>query len=130
HFMISVYDYADYRLFLKDRFFEMKKNNPLFSYRAFNRLAGLKNSGFLKLVIDGKKNLGETGIRKLARGFKLSEADTRYFAALVRFNQAVDQEEREHYEGQMAGFRRPSGLRTEPNDQDPLVSLRVYLKGT
>src|SRR5262249_33177209 len=100
--MVTVYDYADYREFLRDRFFELKKKNPLFSYRSFNRLAGLKNSGFLKLVIEGKKNLGEIGILKMARGFKLNEVETRYFDSLVRFNQAGDGEEREHYRGELS----------------------------
>lgn len=95
--MVSIYDYTDYRCFLKARFLHLKKLNPLFSYRSFNRLAGLKNSGFLKLVFDGKKNLAENGIRKLARGFKLNEGETKYFRALVRFNQAKTQEEKNHY---------------------------------
>lgn len=95
--MVSIYDYTNYRCFLRDRFSAIKRQNPLFSYRSFNRLAGLKNSGFLKLVIDGKKNLAENGIRKLALGFKLGEAETKYFAALVRLNQAGNQEEKSHY---------------------------------
>ncbi len=99
--MKPIYEYTDYRSFLKDRFFDLKNRNPLFSYRAFNRLAGLKNSGYLKLVIDGKKNLGERGIWKLARGFKLEQEEGRYFAALVRMNQARDRDEKNHYEQEL-----------------------------
>jgi len=95
--MISVYEYIDYRRFLKDRFFYLKKKHPLFSFRSFNRLAGIKSSGFLKLVIDGKRNLADEGIHKFARGFKLTEAETKYFEALVKFNQATTHEEKNHY---------------------------------
>lgn len=95
--MTPIYEYNDYRAFLRDRFSALKKQNPMFSYRAFNRLAGLKNSGFLKLVIDGQKNLGQTGIWKMARGFKLTEDEARYFAALVHFNQAKEIDEKNHY---------------------------------
>ncbi len=92
--MTSVFDFTNYRRFLKQRFSELKKKNPLFSYRSFNRLAGLSSSGFLKLVMDGKRNLAEPGIEKIARGFKLSESEKKYFRALVRFNQAKTNEEK------------------------------------
>jgi uncharacterized protein (TIGR02147 family) len=95
--MVSIYDYMDYRCFLKDRFFEVKKKNPGFSYRVFNRQGGIKSSGFLKLVIDGKRNLAHEGMRKIARGFRMSEAEGRYFELLVKFNQAADLEEKDRY---------------------------------
>ncbi|HKX12382.1 MAG TPA: TIGR02147 family protein [bacterium] len=92
--MISIFDFSDYRPFLKKKFEEMKAHNPLFSYRAFNRLAGIQSSGFLKLVMDGKRNLAEEGIEKIARGFKLNESEKKYFHSLVRFNQARNNEEK------------------------------------
>ncbi len=95
--MISVYDYTDYRRFLKDRFVDLKKRNPLFSYRSFNRLAGIQSSGFLKLVIDGKRNLATEGIAKIVQGFRLSEAERNYFELLVKFNQARNHEEKDRY---------------------------------
>ncbi len=92
--MVSVYDYVDYRCFLNDKFSYIKTKNPLFSYRAFNRLAGIKSSGFLKLVIGGKRNIADDGIRMIVRGFRLSEEEERYFENLVRFNQAKTAEEK------------------------------------
>lgn len=93
--MNSIYDYTDYRAFLRDRFAALKGKNPLFSYRSFNRLAGIKSSGFLKLVIDGKRNLADAGIGMVARGFRLSDAERRYFEILVRFNQAATHAEKD-----------------------------------
>ncbi len=92
--MTSVFDFTNYRRFLKQRFSELKKKNPLFSYRSFNRLAGLSSSGFLKLVMDGKRNLAEAGFEKIARGFKLGDSEKKYFRALVHFNQAKTNEEK------------------------------------
>ncbi len=93
--MVSVYDYIDYRRFLNDRFSEMKKERPSLSYRVFNRQAGIKSSGFLKLVVDRKRNLAEAGIRMIAKGFRLSDAEERYFELLVKFNQATNNEEKD-----------------------------------
>ncbi|MFO1463334.1 MAG: TIGR02147 family protein [bacterium] len=92
--MVSVFDFTNYRRFLKQRFAELKKTNSRFSYRSFNRRAGVSSSGFLKLVMDGKRNLAEEGIEKVARGFRLNESEKKYFRALVHFNQAKTNEEK------------------------------------
>ena len=65
--MTSVYEYFDYRRFLKDRFDDLKKKNPRFSIRLFNRLAGAKSTSFLKNVMEGKRNLADNGIFMIAR---------------------------------------------------------------
>jgi hypothetical protein len=39
-----------------------KKAKPQYSFRYFARRAGLSSSNFLKLVMDGKRNLGPTTI--------------------------------------------------------------------
>ncbi len=95
--MQSLYEYTDYRCFLKDRFFSLKEKNPRFSYRSFNRQAGIASSGFLKLVMDGERNLGEEGIQKISKGFKLSEQESEFFSILVRFNQADTHEEKDRH---------------------------------
>jgi len=99
---ISVYDYTDYRRFLKESFSAQKLKNSSFSFRSFNRIAGIKSSGFLKLVMDGQRNLADDGIRKIAKGFKLKEAERDYFELLVKFNQAEDHEEKDRYFRQLS----------------------------
>jgi uncharacterized protein (TIGR02147 family) len=95
--MSVIYEYLDYRRFLKDRFSALKKDNSQFSYRYFNRRAGIASSGFLKLVMDGKRNLADEGIGKVALGLKLGEKEKKYFRLLVKFNQATSHAEKEDY---------------------------------
>jgi uncharacterized protein (TIGR02147 family) len=102
----SIYDYLDYRGFLKDRFLEIKKKNPLFSYQSFSRMAGAKSTSFLKLVMDGKRNVSDEGIGMLARGFHLSEPERKYFECLVKFNQAKIHEEKDRYFRELARNKR------------------------
>jgi len=87
----------DYRLFLRERFEEIKRKNSLFSYQSFSRMAGAKSTGFLKLVIGGKRNLADKGIDMIARGFHLTEAERDYFESLVKFNQASSHEEKNRH---------------------------------
>lgn len=47
--------------------------------------------------MDGQRNLADKGIGMIARGFRLSEAERRYFESLVKFNQAVSHEEKDRY---------------------------------
>jgi len=103
---LTVYDYTNYRSFLKYKFRELKQKNPSLSYRSFNRLAGIKSSGFLKLVIDGKRNLADQGISMLAQGFKLGEPERKYFELLVKFNQAKNPEEKNRIFRELSQNRR------------------------
>ena len=49
-----VYDYLDYRAFLRAYYDAKKAKDRGFSFRVFSRLAGVKASNHLKLVMDGK----------------------------------------------------------------------------
>lgn len=95
--MISIYDHTNYREYLKKRFNELKKERDDFSYRVFNRKAGIASSGFLKNVVDGKRNLATDGIRKIIKGLELKPDEGKYFESLVHFNQAQNHEDKDHY---------------------------------
>lgn len=56
---------------------------------------GYSSPNFLKLVMDGKRNLSEESIFTFARFFKLKKRETEYFKKLVHFNQAKTTEEKE-----------------------------------
>lgn len=95
--MNSVYDYLDYRKFLKDRVTVMKSGGSPFSNRNFNRRSGLKSSGHLSLIINGRRNLGRDAMYKVCQGFGLGEKESHFFVNLVNFNQARTVDERAHF---------------------------------
>ena len=95
--MNSIYDYLDYRKFLKDRIKEMRKDNPNFSYRYFNMKSGLKSSGHLKLILDGERNLGKKSMYSVCKGIGLSDKEAQFFETLVQFNQSKDNEQKDHF---------------------------------
>lgn len=92
-----IFEYLNYRLYLKDLFRFKKTEKAGFSFRAFSRLAGLKSSNFLKLVIDGKRNLSGEAIHKFAKGFRLSGEESQFFESLVQFEQSSNAEEKNFY---------------------------------
>jgi len=86
--MPRIFNYLNYRDFLQDFYIEMKKGNPSFSFQVLANKAGFKSKSFIKLVIDGKKNLSSESIAKINSVLKLSDKAFSYFEDLVAFNQA------------------------------------------
>jgi uncharacterized protein (TIGR02147 family) len=92
-----IFDYTDYREFLKDMFTFKKETMPSYSYRYFSRLAGFSSPNFLKLVMEGQRNLTNTSVAGIAKGFKLKKPERDFFENLVFMNQATDHAEQDHY---------------------------------
>ena len=93
----KIYDYTDYRAFLKDLFRFRKQKDNFFSYRYFSGRAGFSSPNFLKLVIDGKRNLTSASLAKVAKGFEFRTQEREFFENLVFMNQAKDHEEKNYY---------------------------------
>jgi uncharacterized protein (TIGR02147 family) len=101
---IDVFRYLDYRAFLADLYRAKKQRG--FSYRAFSRAAGLGAPNYLKLVIDGKRNLTPPMAERFAEACGLSGDAAAYFQKLVEFNQATRLKERNEGFAGVTGFDR------------------------
>ena len=95
--MVSIFDYKDYRIFLKDYYLEKKQLIRRFSYRYFAKKAGIKGQSYLDLVIQGKRNLTKITLEKFSRALELNKKEASYFDTLVHFNQAKNDDERNMY---------------------------------
>ncbi|MCB0355974.1 MAG: TIGR02147 family protein, partial [Bdellovibrionales bacterium] len=86
--------YTDYRQYLKD-FYQFKKStqsSPIrsYSYATFSAAADIKSPNYLKLIIDGQRNLSDSMIKKFAKALQLSKTEIEEFAALFHYGQAKD----------------------------------------
>jgi len=90
-----IWDYGDYRAFLKAVLDDWKVTRKQFSLRWFADRAGFSSHSFVGLVIAGKRNLGPDGAEKVARILKLKGPSLDYFKTLVHHNQAETAKERE-----------------------------------
>jgi uncharacterized protein (TIGR02147 family) len=84
----NIFEYTDYRAYLRDYYVAEKARRPAFSYRYFARRAGHTSPNFLKLVIEGKRNLGPASITAFARALELDAEEASFFAELVAYGQA------------------------------------------
>jgi uncharacterized protein (TIGR02147 family) len=101
---IDVFKYRDYRQFLAAYYLNRKASG--LSYRAFSRDAGLGAPNYLKLVIDGKRNLSSEMAERFAKACRLNSDGIEYFRILVAFNQADDDAERNALHEQLSKFAR------------------------
>src|SRR3954462_313301 len=85
---VSVYEFLDHRAYLAAYYQAAKRTRPSFSFRMFSKLAGLRSPNFLKLVIDGERNLGAESVGRFAQALGLEGSDAEFFADLVAFGQA------------------------------------------
>jgi uncharacterized protein (TIGR02147 family) len=102
----SVYEYLDYRAFLRDHFAASKRLHPYYSFRYFARRAGFASSNFLKLVMDGKRNLGPAAVGQFTKALKLDTRESAFFADLVALGQAETVAERNRAFERVAANRR------------------------
>ena len=90
----KVFEYLDYREFLRDYYNQKKEANPAFSLRVFSDKIGFRAKDFISRVMNGDKNLSSQSIPKVASGLRLGKHETEFFIGLVKFNQAETTEER------------------------------------
>jgi uncharacterized protein (TIGR02147 family) len=95
--MKEIYEYLDYRLFLKDYYDEHKANNPSFSYGTLARMAKFKSKGLLHDIFSGRKSLSRESAFKLAEVMKLDEKAVSYFQSLIDFGQATSLKEKSFF---------------------------------
>ena len=101
----NLYQYSDYRQFLKDTYETNKTRQASFSYRYLSLKGGVNSSAFFKYVIEGKRNLSKGTLLKTCLAFGLKDKDAEYFENLVFFNQAKTIKEKNLYFDRLTKLR-------------------------
>ena len=119
-------EYMDYRLFLAD-FYNFKKDSTKnllrpYSYGIFSAAADIKSPNYLKMIIEGKRNLSSDMILKFARACGLNKAHSDEFKLLVNFNQSEDPADRNY------ALKKLSEFRVERKLKDGELDRKVFEK--
>ncbi len=93
--MKPVFEYTDYRKYLRDFYDWAKAHKRGFSHRAFMQAAGLSGPNYFKRVMEGVHNLTDFSIPKFAGALGLGSVEAEYFRHLVYFNQAETLDEKD-----------------------------------
>lgn len=101
----NIYNFSDYRDFLKDRYRQLKEADPVFSFRNFSKAAGFGSPNYLKLVMDGKRNLSFDAISKFAKGLRLDNHESEFFRYMVEHNQCEHLPRKKVFEAKLMYLR-------------------------
>ena len=114
---VNLFQYLDYRKFLRDWYQAAKKSRASFSFRTFSKRAGFQSTNFFKLVMDGERNLTEESLTKFVVGLKLNKQEQEFFRNLVFFNQAKTHEEKDLYYQRLIRSRKFNQLKPIEREQ-------------
>ena len=93
--------YMDYRKYLGDFYAykreQTKKDIRPYSYQMFSAAANIKSPQYLRLIIEGKRNLSIDMVAKFAKALNLQKEQTEELKNLVNYTQATDPSERNRY---------------------------------
>ena len=84
---MDLFDFLDYRAYLKVHYDAQKRINPAFSYRYIAQKVGL-DAGYVVKVFQGKYHLAENSIPPFIKLCKLGSRQAEYFETLVQFGKA------------------------------------------
>ncbi len=102
-------EYTDFRLYLKD-VYEFRRRTEstgmrAYSYSTFSAAADIRSPNYLKLIIEGRRNISDDMITKFARALRLNRLDTEEFRALVRYGQANEPMDRNQFLKELSDLR-------------------------
>jgi uncharacterized protein (TIGR02147 family) len=90
--MVNIFEFRNYRDYLKKCYEERKRKNALYSYQAFSRDMNFNNKGFLFNVLKGKKNLSGAHCYTISKILEHTKEQAEYFEKIVAFTQARNEE--------------------------------------
>ncbi len=115
--MVSIYDYNDYRDFIKEFQLLKLQSNSHFSYRYLAQKASINSPSFFADIVKGSRNLTKNTILKTCNALKLDDAEAEYFENLVFFNQAKKIEQKNYYFKQIIELQKCRTIRPIDDDQ-------------
>lgn len=102
----DIFAHDDFRAYLRSYYAFRKQQGRGFSLRTFSRQAALQSPNYLKLVMDGDRNLSGPMAERFAKACGLRGPAADYFCELVAYGQAETAAERERAYRRLSSFRR------------------------
>ena len=120
--MISIFEYTDYRKYLRELFDEKKRLNHGFSHRVLAQKLGLSTSNYVMLIMQGKRNLNAELRYRMSTVFKHDGKEAEYFENLVNFAHAKTSSEKNYYFNKMISMRKMLNMKVLHDSQYEYLS--------
>jgi len=114
----SVFKYIDYRQFIYSCFTAINEGKKKYSYADICPQIGIKSTGHLTLILQGKANISIPLALRIARFLSLNKRESEYFQYLVLFNQAKNHADKRQYFDKIITFKEASIRLVETNQYE------------
>lgn len=118
--MQSIYNYQDYRVFLRDFYTDCSQRNPKFSLRSFAAKLNINVSNIVR-ILNGQRNISSDCRDRIVVFLKLRDRETEYFNLLVQYNQSKNPADKQAHYAQVLLFRK-ARLRNLGKEHDEYFS--------
>lgn len=122
-----VFDYLNYRDFIAVMLAHLKKSRRGFSLRHFSKQAGFGSHSFLRMIIRGERSLSQASVAKLVLIFGLNARESRYFEALVYYNQSDSESEKDRYFNDMVQAKPHVKMKGLQKDQFEYITKSLFV---
>ena len=85
--MIDIYQYTDYRKYLRDYYEAKRASQKEFTHRHIAQAMGFKSTGTFAQILQGKTNISAQTLAHFIRFLSLKKDDADYFELMVQFSQ-------------------------------------------
>ncbi|MCB9497719.1 MAG: TIGR02147 family protein [Fibrobacteria bacterium] len=120
----DIHDYLEYRTFLRDALRIEKEEGRLTGQRSVAAFLGLKSSGHVSWILQGKRDLSPRLVPRMAELLRLSIHETEYLALLVEHNDTEKPDQRRRAMGALARLQAIGKRRLPPGKVSYLSSWR------
>ncbi len=114
-------DYMSYRIYLADFYAYKRKASQgqlrAYNYAVFSAAANIKSPNYLKMIIEGKRNLSDDMIGKFGKALGFNKDQVEEFRLLVGFTQASDPADRNLYLKKLSEHRVNTKLKSGEIDR-------------
>jgi len=90
----SIFDFLDYRTWLRDAFAAQKRTDRTFGYRKIAPALGLKSPGHITWILQGKRNLTSKSAQSLCDVFHMGPSELQWLELLIAHNDCHEPLER------------------------------------
>ncbi|HKP98550.1 MAG TPA: TIGR02147 family protein [Fibrobacteria bacterium] len=102
--MVDLYQYTDYRKYLRDYYEAKRASQKEFTHRYIAQAIGFKSTGTFAQILQGKTNISPQTILHFVRFLALKKDEADYFELLVLFNQGKSHAEKKRYFERIISF--------------------------
>src|SRR5688500_2384189 len=87
---LQIFDYVDYRNFLRDYYRKQKQSRKGFGFASWARKIGLRSPSGLIMIVNGQRHPGPKLLCGLTGSLNLSSSESNYFRNLVALAKSKD----------------------------------------